>query len=165
MIKKIVLLAVLMLSGCTTHQSLIISTNLKYEYDQPEKVLHTYNSLILKGQNWWVSHEVIDETRVYPNMDLGSEYKNFLRSIFIPKYREDLSSNLVEMSIKQAAVFGVDYSKVIQIHRGSAEIIAYFNQTENRGYMVIFDEALVHRFDLEGQEADFNKLIKGIKSR
>lgn len=157
----------ILITGCFQPQTqpLIISEKLAYDFNTPESTLHTYNSIILKNANSWISHEVVDGTRAYPNMDLGDEYQAFLKSIFDPQLRSGLSEKLAIMSAEQADALGINPKHVIHNQNDDYESYAYFNATENKGYMVVFEDGITHRFDMSGNQKDFAQFINGIRTK
>jgi len=151
-------------TGCIA-ANLVISDKLAISYSKPNVIAHTQNSLILKYEGWWFSHEVVDGEAMYPGMDLSEHLPQFIRSIFDVKIRKSLSSELSVLSEEQAKVFGVTGDNVKREKRGTAELMAIYDVKSNRGDVYVIEERLIQHMEMFGSEAKFAELISNIKER
>ncbi len=151
-------------TGCIA-ANLVISDKLAISYSKPNIIVHTQNSLILKYEDWWFSHEVVDGERVYPGMDLTEHLPQFIRSIFNAKIRKHVSPELSALSEEQAKVFGVTRDNVMREKRGVAELMAIYDVKSKRGDVYVIEERMIQHVEVSGSEAKFVELISNIKER
>lgn len=151
-------------TGCIA-ANLVISDKLAVSYSKPNVIAHTQNSLILKYEGWWFSHEIVDAEGMYPGMDLSEHLPQFIRSIFDAKIRKSLSSELSALSEEQAKIFGVTRDNVKREKRGAAELMAIYDVKSNRGDVYVIEERMIQHMEMFGSEAKFAELISNIKER
>ncbi len=145
--------------------NLVISDKLTISYSKPNVIAHTQNSLILKYEDWWFSHEIVDGKGMYRAMDLTEHLPQFIRSIFDVKIRKSLSPELSALSEEQANVFGVTRDNVMREKRGVAELMAIYDVKSKRGDVYVIEERLIQHVEVSGSEAKFVELISNIKER
>ncbi len=151
-------------TGCIA-ANLVISDKLAISYSKPNVIAHTQNSLILKYEDWWFSHEIVDGEAMYPGMDLTEHLPKYIRSIFDAKIRKSLSPELSALSEEQAKVFGVTRDNIKREKRGVAELIAIYDVKSKRGDVYVIEERMIQHMELSGSEAKFAELISNIKER
>ena len=157
-------LTITLSTGCIA-ANLVISDKLAVSYSKPNVIAHTQNSLILKYEDWWFSHEIVDGEGIYPGMDLTAYLPQFIRSIFDSKIRKSLSTELSALSEEQAKVFGVTSGNVRREKRGVAELMAIYDAKSSRGDIYVIEERMIQHMEMFGSEDKFAELISNIKER
>ena len=155
----------LTLSTVCMAANLVISDKLEIFYSKPNVIAHTQNSLILKYEDWWFSHEIVDGEEMYPDMDLTDHLPQYIRSMFDAKIRKSLSPELSALSEEQAKVFGATGDNVKRERRGVAELMAIYDVKSKRGDIYVIEERMVQHVEVSGSEAKFVELISNIKVR
>ena len=159
------LLVTLFLSTGCLAADLVISDKLLVKYKAPKLIAHTSNSLIVKYNNWWFSHEVVDGERMYPGMDLSDQLPVFIRSMFDAKTRKKLSPELSLLSEEQANAFGITEGNVKREKRGAAELMAVYDEKSKRGDIYVIEERMIQHVEVSGSAAEFAELMGNIKER
>jgi len=157
-------LTITLSAGCIA-ANLVISDKLAISYSKPKVIAHTQNSLILKYEGWWFSHEIVDGKGMYSGVDLTEHLPQYIRSIFDVKIRKSLSPELSALSEEQAKVFGVTRDNVIREKRGVAELMAIYDVKSKRGDVYVIEERMIQHMEMFGSEAKFVELISNIKER
>jgi len=165
-LKALFLIAISVLSyGCESTKTLILSNQLQASFASPKSYIHTYNSLIFKYDGWWISHEVIDSTRLYPSLDLGDNFRPFLRSIFQPELNSTLPENLVKLSSEQRKFFEIADRNIIKKDISGAEVLGFYDEEKKKGYIFVLEDLLVHRIDTSSNKKSFHTLLNSIRVR
>ena len=84
--------------------TLVVSQDLALEYPEPELISHLSNILILKYDDWVLSHQVVDGESMYSQVDLTGVAGEFIQSIFIPEKRSVLPNWLQLLAEEQGRV-------------------------------------------------------------
>ena len=84
--------------------TLVVSQDLALEYPELELISHSSNMLILKYDDWVLSHQVVDGESMYSQVDLTGVTGEFIQSIFIPEKRSVLPNWLQLLAEEQGRV-------------------------------------------------------------
>jgi len=156
--------ALVLSTGCVA-ADLVVSDKLVIKYKEPKLIAHTSNSLIIKYNNWWFSHEVVDGEKMYPGMDLSDQLPVFIRSMFDAKIRKSLAPELSLLSEEQAKAFGITEDNVKREKRGTAELMAVYDEKSKRGDIYVIEERMIQHVEISGNAAEFAELMGNIKER
>lgn len=147
------------------NNDLILSNKTTISYPLPNMISHSGNMLIMKYDDWYFSHELIDPTKIYPAIDLSGLEREFIKSLFDASLRQKFPKWLAELSIEQANVFGIsnnnfDYKKFKEI-----ELYSIFNADSSEANIFIFEENQIHHINFNGAKRKYTDLINTIKER
>lgn len=144
---------------------LVLSQNLKLQYSQPNLISHSSNTLILKYDDWVVSHQLVDPKTVYTRIDLSGIEEQYIKSLFLPEIRNTFPEWLQSLSAEQALQFDLPVAAVTQKQVGNAKLIGTYSKKNGEGYLYIFDKAAIHQFRVIGSEQQYQQIIESIKER
>jgi len=160
-----VLLSMLLTAFQAQSGELVLSQDLALDYAEPKLISHSSNTLILKYDDWILSHRVVDPTAIYPKIDLSGVEELYLKSLFLPASRDSLPEWLQVLAKEQAQQFGLPEGQVAADNVGDARILGTYNQNNEEGYLYIFDRAAIHQLTITGTEKQYKELIKNIRER
>ncbi len=144
---------------------LVLSQDLKLQYSQPNLTSHSSNTLILKYDDWVVSHQLVDPKTVYARVDLSGIEEQYIKSLFLPEIRNTFPEWLQALSEEQARQFGLPENSMTQEQVGNAELIGTFSKKNGEGYLYIFDKTAIHHIRVIGSEKQYQQIIENIKER
>lgn len=166
MFKNVVsLFIVFLLSGSAFSQTLILSDKLQLQYDAPQLISHTADTLIVKYKNWSFMHELVNPKNMYPRIDLSGIERIYLHSIFDAKEKEKLPKWLGSLAEEQAQLFGVRKDNVRRKNVAGSEIVAVFNSAHSSSHIYIFEELKIHHIEIHGDEKMLSDVIENIGVR
>ena len=151
-------------TGCMAG-NLVLSQDLALDYSEPKLISHTSTTLILKYEDWAMSHEIIDSETFYPGVDLSGQAEQFIRAFFIEDTRASLPPELREMAVKQREAFDIPDSAVYEDSTGSFDIVGGYSETHALGHLYIFDRAAIHHIVVKGNETHYKETAKNIRER
>jgi hypothetical protein len=151
--------------SCHANESLILSSETSIDYSHPKVISHGGNLLIMKYDNWYFSHELIDPIKLYPSIDLTGLEKDFIKSLFIPSIRESFPKWLGELSLEQASIFGITENKSVHKKFDNIEYYSIFDSNGKTGNIFIIEANQVHHLSFSGEIEQYTKLINSIKER
>ncbi|NOZ51966.1 MAG: hypothetical protein GXP08_02300 [Gammaproteobacteria bacterium] len=152
-------------AGSCFSDVLVLSHKLKIDYPKANLISHTQDSLIVKYDNWYFVHSVVDPKSIYSNIDLTGTENKFLRSIFDKNIRAELPGWLAALSNDQAKEFGVTINNVKHNKIGNADLLSVYDKDRSTAYTYIFDELTIHNIVVFGSEENYTTLINNIKER
>lgn len=152
-------------SSLASAGNLVLSQDLEMSYPDPLLISHTSTMLLIKFDGWVLSHEVVNPSSIYSNIDLSGVEEDYLKSVFQPEIRESLPKWLRVLSEEQALSFGLPESGVTNRVVGEFEIFGSYNEHIDSGYIYVFDRAAIHSLTVLGSEDRFNEVITSIKER
>lgn len=155
----------LALSPYAGANNLVLSQDLEMDYATPKLITHTSSVLFIKYDDWTLSHQVVDPTSIYTNIDLSGVEKQFLHSVFLPDVRSSLPRWMRVLSEEQASEFGLPDGAVTNQQVGDFQLLGTYSSTHNAGYIYLFDRAAIHQFVVLGSEAHYRDVINSIKER
>lgn len=155
----------LSLPGYSHSANLVLSQDLALEYPEPELISHTSSMLILKYEDWVLSHQVVDGASMYSQIDLSGVVGDFIRSVFIPKERASLPGWLQVLAEGQGREFGLPEGVVTSQGIGEFELLGTYSKQHAAGYLYLFDRAAIHHFVVQGSEERYRDVINSIKER
>ena len=94
---------------------IVLSRNISIAYESPRIISHSGNLLIMRYDNWYFSHEVIDPKTFYKTVDLSGIEHTFIESIFSDRERKTLPLWLGELAREQAERFGVTKKNITSL--------------------------------------------------
>lgn len=161
--RHLILAVLISLSTPACAADLVISSNLRIDYQPPATLSHSQRLLIFKYNDWHFSHEILDPTEIYPSVDLTGMEQLYVRSMFAPQHRQDLPEWLAVLSKEQAEAFSI--SKENSIHNSQDEWELYAAHTGDDGNIFIIEEAQIHHLSVRGNKKHFTQLIESIEER
>jgi hypothetical protein len=151
-------------TGCMAG-NLVLSRNLALDYPEPELISHTRTALILKYEDWVLSHEIVDPENFYPGVDLSGNTESFIRAFFMEDVRPSLAPELREMAVKQREAFEISDPDVYRDTLGEFDILGGYSEVHGLGHLYIFDQAAIHHIVIKGNEARYKEVANSIKER
>lgn len=162
---RLLILGILLTTFQAQSGELVLSQDLALDYAEPKLISHSSNTLILKYDDWVLSHRVVDPTAIYPKIDLSGVEELYLKSLFLPASRDSLPEWLQVLAKEQAQQFGLPEGQVAADNVGDARILGTYNQKNEEGYLYIFDRAAIHQLTIMGSEKQYKDIIKNIRER
>jgi len=155
----------MLFSTVTFAGELVVSPSLKVTYTEPKLISHSSETLILKYEDWYFSHSLINPQTMYSSIDLSGLELEFVKSIFSPQLRETQPAWLAALSTEQAETFGLPTNKVIEKTLGTATIYAVYIADESMGHIFVIEEEQAHQLTMLGKKERFSELMSAIKER
>ncbi len=143
-------------------KTLSLSGTLNIEVDPPEAILHSGSMLLLKYNDWTLSHEVIDPKNYLGAVDLTGNLKPYIRSLFGYK-NQRIADWLLYIANKQEKILGLDKADAEQFNITSSEVLAIYNQGRNQGEIFILEDLQVHKIDIVGSKKWFDKFLDQLR--
>lgn len=159
------LAGMLMFASLAHAGNLVLSQDLEIHYPTPVLISHTSTVLLVKFDDWVLSHQVVDPTSIYPQVDLSGIEDTYIQSIFKPEVRNTLPKWLRVLSEEQAVEFGLPDGGVTQRKVGEFEILGTYSEKHGSGYLYIFDRAAVHYLTVQGTQDHYRDIVDSIKER
>lgn len=163
--KLYTLTLLLALSTCAAANNLVLSQDLRMDYPDPILISHTSSMLLIKYDDWTLSHQLVDPAAIYGNIDLTGLEKTFLQSIFLPNVRSTLPQWMQVLSEDQAAEFGLPEGTVTHQQIGEFDLLGTYNPVHGSGYLYLFDREAIHHFVVMGSETHYKDVISRIMER
>lgn len=156
----------LIISVNTFAMDLILSPQLKLQYDEPTLISHTSDTLIVKYDNWYFSHNVINPKVVYASIDLTGIDVDFFTAIFEPSVREGLPPWLASLADEQAKTFGANKNNTLKRNVGEALLYGVYDDKNSQGEIFLIEASQqIHHFSTIGNRQQFSDVINNIKER
>lgn len=162
---RLLLLCILLTAFQAQSGELVLSQDLALDYAEPKLISHSSTTLIIKYDDWSLSHRVVDSTAIYPKINLSGIEEVYLHSIFLPAQRDSLPKWLQVLAEEQARQFGLPEGQVVEETVGNAMILGTYNQQNEEGYLYIFDRVAIHQMTIAGTEKQYKELIRNIRER
>lgn len=162
---RLLMLGILLTAFQAQSGEWVLSQDLALDYAEPKLISHSSNTLILKYDDWVLSHRVVDPTAIHPKIDLSGVEELYLKSLFLPASRDSLPKWLQVLAKEQAQQFGLPEGQVAADNVGDARILGTYNQKNEEGYLYIFDRAAIHQLTIMGSEKQYKDIIKNIRER
>ena len=143
--------------------TLVVSQDLALEYPEPELISHSSNMLILKYDDWVLSHQVVDGESMYSQVDLTGVTVEFIQSIFIPEKRSVLPNWLQVLAEERGREFGLPEGEVTSQKVGQFELLGTYSKQHRSGYLYVFDRAAIHHIVIQGTEERYQEVINHIR--
>lgn len=161
-----VILSILLSTSCfSSTQELHLSNKVLGEITLPQKISHSGNVLILKFDDWYFSHEVINPKEYYNTIDLTGIEHEFLKSTFYPELRQSFPNWLRELANEQAISFGLSDGDIFNKKFEGFEILSNYNLNSKQGNIFIFEEHQIHYVNFSGERAHYTNLLNSIRSK
>ncbi|MDO6686729.1 MULTISPECIES: hypothetical protein [unclassified Agarivorans] len=154
-----------LLSVRTLASELIISSDIKITYPEPELISHSSDTLILKYPNWTFSHSAINPETMYAAIDLTGIELDFIQSIFVSELRNKQPDWLSTLATEQAESLGLSSNKAIEKALGTATIYAVYNSDETTGYVFLVEDTQAHQITIIGSKKHYLNVIQWLKLR
>jgi len=163
--KILLILTTVLLSTTTFAKDLILSTDLMIDYPEPILISHTQTSLILKYNDWSLTHEIVNPKGIYQFADLTGVTEKFIISIFDEGVRKTLPSWLAALSSDQANAFSITRQNTKKQLVGSTKILSVYDEKRSNGYLYLIEKLKIHHIVVHGSVLNFNMIINNIKER
>lgn len=157
----------LLLSSPAYSGTLVLSPQLKIEYEAPEYVAHDGNILYLRYKDWFLAHERLRPNGgLYSMMNLTGIEGDFVKSIFDTNERAKLTEWLAVLARQQAEVIGADHKENVDKEEvGDAEIYGVYNPREGMGVIYVFDKKIIHVLTVQGTKNKYSTVLTNIEVR
>lgn len=161
-----VVFSLLVLSGyASASNTLVLSSELMLRYPTPELISHSTNTLIIKYEDWYFTHQVVDSSSFVPKVDLEGVEALFIRSIFLSEHRERLPDWLQVLAEDLQLAYGGEQGAIIQRDSPGEEVLGSYNSETLTGHLFVFDQAAIHRIVVQGPKDRFEEVLERIKER
>ncbi len=162
---KILSLWLLLLSSFCSAEQLILSSKLSLDYDPPALISHTQSSLIVKYEDWYFAHEVVDPENFYQQINLTGIERDFIKSLFDKDLRKQFPKWLAALSEEQASELEISVNNTLRKKVGDAELLAAYSNNAQSAHIYIFDDHSIHHLTYYGSKDNYRHLISRIKER
>ncbi|EPN7878713.1 hypothetical protein [Vibrio vulnificus] len=142
-----------------------LSNSVVMDLNLPKEASHSNNLLILKFDDWYFSHEVIDPKTFFSPVDLTDIQHDFVKSVFYPNLRGNFPNWLGELANEQAISLGLPKSKVIDRKFHNFELIGNYDSISKQGYIFILEEYQIHHISYFGEIINYINMIDTIKGK
>lgn len=165
-VKAVALSAISLFSTQGFCDTLVLSQKLKVDYESPSLISHTDDSLIVKYDDWYFVHSVVNPKTVYHTVDLTGNERKYIKSIFDMDTRKEFPKWMAELSSEQAQEFGIKgVDDVLKYNVGKTDVLSTYDQEKSAGYIYVFDELVLHHIVVFGTKRNFEAVISSIKER
>lgn len=165
-INKIMLVAIFIfitsISFSAKSLEIFFSNELKLNIN-PHKVAHNGNLIILKFDDFVLTHEIVDPKDFIPTVDLTGNTETFMSSLFDIKTRQELPIWLAKLSESTSASFNIQSKNTSIEDLGKIKLYFSYNDNEEHGVILILNGGEVHWFSVMGEKNDFNNIVKLLK--
>lgn len=144
---------------------LILSDKLLLDYPPAKLISHTESTLIIKYEDWWFSHAVVNPKGIYSLIDFSGLEHTFVRSFFDKELRARQPRWMQVLAEEQAKEFGVGDNNLIKKMIGDASMFAVYDARYNTGKIYILEQLKIHDISVHSSKEKFNEIIKNIRSR
>ena len=151
--------------GWTNQGELVLSRNISISYQQPQVISHSGNLLIMRYEDWYFSHEVVDPKAFYKTVDLSGLEHTFIKSIFLDKERKALPLWLGELAREQADIFGVAKKNITIKESKNFSLLGAYQEEAAEGNIFILEDHQIHYINLSGSHAAYNTIFSAIAER
>lgn len=163
---RILGLILLLLSTSACANTLVISSKFKINYENPELISHSTNTLTLKYKPWYLFHQIVDPKNMYPGIDLTGLEHAFIKKIFSDQPDASLPSwiNTLADAQRKELAFSSQI-KPQKFEKNNALLLGSYSDLHQTGYLYLLEKQTIHQITVVGNEKHFNSVINWIKER
>ena len=138
---------------------LALSSELSLSTPTPKKIAHTPELLILKFDDWSLTHQVIDAKNYLPSVDLSGIEKLFIESLFDKKKREKLPKWLDVLALELSHSLAITSGKKIIKRLDKFDIYSAYSEENQEAQIYLLEENQSHSIRLFGSKQEFENII------
>ncbi len=130
---------------------------------QPNTLVHTQDTLLIRYDSGLIMHEHIDPERVFgPSINLTGINSLFFRSLFEPDTMQALPSWLIALAEEQQTSLGIS-SPVKSFSYRDTHIYHFFSDISTTGHLFLISQNSVQRIEIRKDVNLYRNLVNQLK--
>ncbi|WP_413111574.1 hypothetical protein [Thaumasiovibrio sp. DFM-14] len=130
---------------------------------QPNTIVHSLSSLLMRYDDGAMMHEHIDPERAFgPAINLTGITPLFFRAIFKPEVMQSLPDWLIALAKEQHAAFGITLP-VDNFLCGDVHVYHFFSKLNDTGYLFMISSNSVQRIEVTKDVGLYQNLVNQLR--